>query len=296
MRLDQFLFNKVGARSYCRKFREVKLGGTSLWSRRFVPGLFFGLAAGLGFGLYKSFTRNSWKIQANASSKLDNLVNLQPPTDVAPFPPTISINKELFQAIGTGVRTVTFLNFHVYAAGLYISVDDIHLARHIINELGAKINPTNDKSQWLKILNDPETGSQVCNELLSKNIRFAVRIVPTRNTDFNHLRDGFVRSVTNHKEFKAIQSAEVGSSISEIKKAFSRKRKLRKGEVVTWSRDLSGGMSAWLGDSDEGKELLGSPENLDVARLFFLQYLSGSKPNSPTLKIASLEGLVRILM
>lgn len=295
VKVNQFLLKKANVKSYSNNFQGVKPGRTSIWTRRFVPGLVFGLATGLGFGLYKSYTRKAGRIQAETVSSVDSSVNLQPPTDAAPFPPTISINKELFQAIGTGVRTVTFLNFHVYAAGLYIAVDDIHLARDVLDGLRPKLNPANDQNEWLKILNDPVTGEQIFSELLSRNVRFAVRIVPTRNTDFSHLRDGFVRSVTNHKEFKTIQSAEVGMSIGEIKRAFGRKRKLRKGEVVIWSRDLSGGMSAWLGDSDEDKELLGSPDNCDVSRLFFLQYLSGTKPNSPTLKTASIGGLVRIL-
>jgi len=286
LRAARPLASRVPRRAYSPSPKRVL-------SSRFLQGLSLGVAGGLTFALFGKFAQ--WAgVQAEPLDEFARAdVELQPPTDAPPFPPTVAINKTPFLAVATGVRTVTFLNFHVYAVGLYIADADIAVARKILRAAAAEAGVAS-APDFAQLLGTPERGAPVIDELLRAGVRLAVRIVPTRNTDFPHLRDGFVRSVTNHPEAKQLQSPEFGQSIGEIKKAFGRKRKLRKGEVVTWARDVTGGMTAWFGDSDEHKELLGSLPDADVARLFFLQYLTGKKPNSPTLKAHAMAGLAAI--
>lgn len=276
--------------------REAPKKRDSILKNRFVQGIALGLGVGVTYGLLTNFNRprNNRVSLESVPQILDN-VNLDPPTNVDPFPKTISVNKVPFLALGTGVRTVTFLNFHVYAAGIYIAADDVERVKNVFAEIAPEFaNADGSPIDWSSLLNDETKGRAIINRMLEENVQFAIRITPTRNTDFNHLRDGFVRSITNQKEAKAMQSPEFGQSISDIKRAFGRKRKLTKGEVITWSRDVNGGMTAWYGLFDDGKELLGSVNHPDAARLFFLQYLSGSKPSSPALKSNCMKTLAEI--
>lgn len=287
-----------GARFFntSRVLKDAPKNRNSILKNRFFQGIVIGLGIGVTYGLVTNFNRpRNNKVGLESVPEVLDGVNLDPPTNVDAFPKTISVNKVPFLALGTGVRTVTFLNFHVYAAGIYIAADDVKRAKKVFLELAPQFsNPDGSPIDWTSLLNDEIKGRAIINRLLEENVQFAIRITPTRNTDFNHLRDGFVRSIMNQKEAKSVQSPEFGQSIAEIKRAFGRKRKLTKGEVITWSRDVNGGMTAWYGLFDDGKELLGSVNHPDAARLFFLQYLSGNKPSSPTLKESCMNTLAKI--
>ncbi|EST05176.1 Chalcone isomerase [Kalmanozyma brasiliensis GHG001] len=86
---------------------------------------------------------------------------------------------------GLGVRTVSFLSVRVYVAALYI--DESHPSPPM-----------------------PASGSleEHMRTLLDAGVPVIIRIVPVRNTDFNHLRDGFVRALQARLK-KALKSESV---------------------------------------------------------------------------------------
>lgn len=107
--------------------------------------------------------------------------------------------------VGLGVRTVSFLKMKVYSAGFY--VDDVTLRKT------AALPPADVEVVVERILDSPAG--------------VAIRIVPVRNTDFAHLRDGFTRTLlARQKEerrsgrLQGGADEEVSEAIAEFKKAF----------------------------------------------------------------------------
>lgn len=110
--------------------------------------------------------------------------------------------------VGLGVRTVSFLRVRVYVAALYLDE----------SKLGAVPPSTRTLEEHVRSLLDQGTAS-------------VVRIVPVRNTDFNHLRDGFIRALQARLKL-ALKSSTVptGSeaerhfteAIQEVKESFPR--------------------------------------------------------------------------
>lgn len=117
-----------------------------------------------------------------------------------------------FRLVGLGVRTVSFLRVKVYVAALY--VDEAKL-----------------QSRLSQTSNSDKTLEQNIKEMLDDATTAIIRIVPVRNTDFNHLRDGFIRALQNRLK-KAIKHARIPSdspleqqfqqAIGQIKESFPR--------------------------------------------------------------------------
>ena len=105
-----------------------------------------------------------------------------------------------YTLVGLGLRTVSFLGIQVYVVGFYVATSDIAALQ---SRLIKKINPlatalvSGEKDQLRKALSDPVQGEEMWDELLKEGIpaRSLFRVVPVRDTDFHHLRDGFVRAV-----------------------------------------------------------------------------------------------------
>src|SRR5690606_24782996 len=115
--------------------------------------------------------------------------------------------------VGHGIRTVSFMKIQVYVLGLYIHKDDLSIVqKQLLGELSAAIDSpttittaTSTEREKLRQVLSGEQGEEesivAMNKLLLPNsdgraVRSLWRITPTRNTDFSHLRDGFVRQIT----------------------------------------------------------------------------------------------------
>lgn len=117
-----------------------------------------------------------------------------------------------FRLAGLGVRTVSFLRVKVYVAALYI--DETKLEARLLSQ-----QATNTSLE------------ETMKSMLDEGSSVIIRIVPVRNTDFNHLRDGFIRALQGRLK-KAIKQAQVQSNsplesefqraIQEIKESFPR--------------------------------------------------------------------------
>ncbi|GAK65867.1 chalcone isomerase [Moesziomyces antarcticus] len=119
------------------------------------------------------------------------------PTPVS-FKSSSAQDQSKLRLVGLGVRTVSFLRVRVYVAALYI--DENKLQERLTRA-------SNDK-----------TLEQNVKELLDDGTAAVIRIVPVRNTDFNHLRDGFIRALQNRLK-KAIKDARVQTD-SPLESAF----------------------------------------------------------------------------
>lgn len=120
-----------------------------------------------------------------------------------------------FRLVGLGVRTVSFLRVRVYVAALYI--DEHKLQSHL-----AQSSSSDSQARSLE---------QSIKELLDSGTSAVIRIVPVRNTDFNHLRDGFIRALQNRlkkaiKQSRLEQDSPLESqfqqAIQQIKESFPR--------------------------------------------------------------------------
>lgn len=129
--------------------------------------------------------------------------------------------EEEYQLLGLGVRTVTFFSIKVYVVGMYVATRDIPLLQQRLlkqaqagpkpdrgvggggdgggaSSLATSLLPFERDALKQSLLEPSEKGEEVWNEVLRHGgVKTAIRIVPTRNTDFGHLRDAWVRTATN---------------------------------------------------------------------------------------------------
>ncbi|CRG85857.1 hypothetical protein PISL3812_02863 [Talaromyces islandicus] len=241
---------------------------------------------------------------------------------------------EEYQLLGLGIRTVSFLAIQVYVVGLYIAKSDIaalqqslvktgvqppseHMAK---NGVVAATSLVSTEREALKnLLLDPERGEEAWTSILKEsNIRTAVRIVPTRNTDFMHLRDAWVRHMTNRAQREAAQIKEIaktgekpppagefqddsfGQSVGEFKTLLSGggggRKTIPKGQVLFLLRDQRGALDALFQPEPENAiKWLGRIEDERVSRCVWLNYLAGKTVASDAARKSIVEGTMAIV-
>lgn len=228
----------------------------------------------------------------------------------APSVPGSQEKEEQYTLLGLGIRTVSFLSIQVYVVGMYIRTADLSALQekliHTINESATTLIPA-EKEELKKRLLDPATSREIWTELLKvPGMKTAWRISPTRNTDYGHLRDGWVTGITNRtREFKQIaQGAETefeaedfGKSIGDFKAIFQG-GKAPKGSVMILARDRDGTLDVLYQDkaasSGEEKpmEKLGTVKDERISKLIWLTYLAGDKVSSEPARTSIAEGSV----
>ncbi|SJL05906.1 uncharacterized protein ARMOST_09242 [Armillaria ostoyae] len=129
-----------------------------------------------------------------------------PATDIE-FPTTLRVTTKvktpLLSLVGVGVRTVSFLGLKVYSVAFYADLN----------------NPE------LKITDTMTLDEKI--ERIVRTCACVIRIVPTRNTSFTHLRDAFVRAtgermVLGRKKgtLSEEEAVEVGLPLRKLKTLF----------------------------------------------------------------------------
>ena len=236
-----------------------------------------------------------------------------PPSSPAAANVTSTSSAEEYQLMGLGIRTVSFLGIQVYVVGMYIAVSDIatlqqHLIKAVVppSESVATTLVPGEKDQLRQLLLDPERGEDIWNEIMqSGQIRMAFRIVPTRNTDFMHLRDGFVRGITarsahfaSDRNDASFQDESFGQALNEFKSAFggSARRKLPKGEILLLVRSGDGTMSVFEETDKTGERIkMGDVVDERVGRLLWLGYLAGKTVSSEPTRQSVVEGCMEFV-
>jgi hypothetical protein len=207
-----------------------------------------------------------------------------------------------YQLVGLGIRTVSFLGLQVYVVGLYIATEDIAtlqktLIRKISN-VGSTLVAGEKEILKAKLL-DPEEGERVWGEVLKDTgIRSLFRIVPTRNTDFHHLRDGWVRQITvraqspmNKEEY---QDESFGISMQQFKSLFNRGRVPKQKELLL-SRDRNGKLVVWYDDGRRIPQRLGEVQDERISRAVWLNYLAGKTVASEGARQSIVDGVMEFV-
>ena len=237
------------------------------------------------------------------------------PSDVSSATPTLPSGtgdvNQTYQLVGLGIRTVSFLSIQVYVVGLYVASTDIATlqSRMVHKAAGVEAVSTlvaSEKDDLRKMLLDPGSSENIWSEILGEGgLRTVLRIVPTRNTDFGHLRDGFVRSITSRSQGKSHGNAILGSfdddgfgkAIADFKALFSAGGKknagLRKGQVLLLVRESDGSLQAWVeGDNATSLSRMGAVQDERISRLLWLGYLGGQQVASDSARKSIVDGIL----
>ncbi|KAK1566196.1 chalcone-flavanone isomerase [Colletotrichum navitas] len=206
-----------------------------------------------------------------------------------------------YTLVGLGIRTVTFLGIQVYMVGYYVATADVaRLQRYLtqkIDPIATTLVPSERDSLKAKLL-DPREGEATWSELLQEvGCRTAFRIVPVRDTDFPHLRDGFVRAITARSAAdKAAYGDEAfGEAMREFKRLFNR-GKLQKERELLLCRDGSGALEVILDDGrSSGRQTIGSVEDERVSRLLWLNWLAGKSVASEPARHSIVDGVMEFV-
>jgi hypothetical protein len=226
---------------------------------------------------------------------------------------------EEYQLLGLGIRTVSFLSVQVYVVGLYVAKNDItelqsrllRTAIHPPNDSEAPITGTGanvatslvppERQQLKELLLDAERSDAAWSAILKDDgIRTAFRIVPTRNTDFMHLRDGWVRSITARAKAKAGEFADeaFGTSMNDFKAVFGagKGKSVPKGQTLVLMRDQRGALDAlFQPGADKAVRWMGRVEDERVSRLVWLNYLAGKTVASEGARSSVVDGLMSLV-
>jgi hypothetical protein len=205
-----------------------------------------------------------------------------------------------YQLLGLGIRTVSFLGIQVYVVGMYVATDDIAALQE---KLIRKIDPVattlvpEEKAKLKALLTSPEDSEEAWNQVLKEaNIRTIFRIVPVRNTDFQHMRDAWVRSVAaraqkNNEEYG---DEKFGDALAEFKQVFG-KGSVPKAREMLLSRNKDGKLAIWYDDGKLGSRKLGEIQDERLSRAVWLNYLGGKTVSSESARRNIVEGIMEFV-
>lgn len=220
-------------------------------------------------------------------------------------------NEEEYTLVGLGIRKVSFLGIQVYVLGLYIRTQDISTLQsqliHAINPDASTLIPSEKDALKQKLL-DADGSTQVWESLLKQQgIKSAWRVVPTRNTDFAHLRDGWItgikkgmqaakqRALTPDGPASEYEDESFGAAMKEFKDLFVGGGAAPKGSILMLVRDAAGSLEVLFQkkEKETAFERMGKVGDDRVARLLWLGYLAGKNVSSEAARQGVVDGCVR---
>lgn len=225
------------------------------------------------------------------AKRVANESRLQPEPGVDPLPETMRLGTT-YDLVGQGVRNVSFLKFKVYLLGVYLAREDQGLLRRVFNSkylesFYEKDQETGHHVQNLEhALRDPSTSDLLWGNALGAGVRFAARICALRNTDLSHLRDGFVRTITNSPACKALDTerrTELDAGLADLRAVFNSYRaNAKKNSLVYMELNADGSLDVsaelWDGKTHSARHHMGTVAEPLVGRILFTSYLSANKP------------------
>lgn len=205
-----------------------------------------------------------------------------------------------YTLVGLGTRSVSFLGINVYVLGYYIATQDI---ADLQAKLIKKVNPiastliSTEKNELRAKLLDPVEGEAIWEELLQSGIpaRSCVRVVPVRDTDFPHLRDGFVRAIQANSD--KMQDDQFGEAMKQFKQLFQR-GKVPKRKQLLMLRNKSGRLTVAFDEGttkDENLQLIGNVDDERISRALWMNYLGGKTVASEEARKNIVEGVMEFV-
>ncbi|BGP36683.1 hypothetical protein JCM10449v2_000584 [Rhodotorula kratochvilovae] len=215
------------------------------------------------------------------------------PTTKTPFPTRLaSPDGTQLRLVGTGVRTVSFLNIKVYAVAWYVSEKEYDLARQGKLAGWEGYTPERLIPPFNLPPDGPERpkGEQLIETLLEK-ADVAVVIIPLRNTSLPHLRDGFSRALVARMKvphvsdtFTDAMNESTGAAMVQFKSFFP-SRTLPKGlplELYYSAKDRSI-LFQLRDEKTHAPEVLGTLREATLATQLMVSYFSNDAAPSPEL-------------
>lgn len=247
-----------------------------------------------------------------SSSSPNTTTSTAPPNSLAN--PSNIANSEEYTLLGLGIRTVSFLSIQVYVLGLYVRTTDITTLQarliHHINDSASTLVPS-EKADLKRALTDPTSSTEIWESLLKEaDIKSAWRVVPTRNTDFAHLRDGWITGIKKGTTAAAAahranpqlagqgeseyESESFGVAVKAFKDIFTAGGSAPKGSVVMLLRDGAGALDVLFGEpgKTKGLERMGAVADPRVGRLIWLGYLAGKNVSSEAARQGVADGCI----
>ncbi|ODV83884.1 hypothetical protein CANARDRAFT_188530, partial [[Candida] arabinofermentans NRRL YB-2248] len=232
-------------------------------------------------------------------------------SSVDPFPKVINGGdgdgdlKTDFELLGYGIRTVTFLKMKVYALGIYIANEDKPIVEK--TQGTTTTTTTTTHQDHLKLaLQDSKLSVLLIDNLLNSGVKLTARIVPVRNTDFNHLRDGLIKSIKSNPKYKELvndgfSDELLSSGLDELRSAFGKVKMTAYKNSQLYLELIENGKlrlsfkqyNVSLKKFENSFEMGVVCEPL-ISKLLFLSYLSGDKPLSEPTRNQSIEGFINI--
>lgn len=234
---------------------------------------------------------------------------------------------EEYQLLGLGIRTVSFLSFEVYVVGLYVSHSDLSKLQekivHAVAAPGASTLVQGEKGDLRQKLLDEQGSEAIWSSVLKDaGLKSAIRIVPTRSTNFNHLRDGWVRMITARRTGPEFTDPGFEVSLGIFKTLFGA-RQFKKGKALLLGRAADGSLGAWLEEDDKttgsgsGSGAAGTPNRAGeeekekeppsrmtwvggladerISRLVWMGYLAGANVASEDARKSVVDGVIELV-
>ncbi|CAA7258769.1 unnamed protein product [Cyclocybe aegerita] len=270
------------AMSFLKLARAFRLAGTrrfvSIAASQPVRTSYRALALGTTVGVATWLALTPHKIHLDSQVPESNVkqasaedTTVDPATSIA-FPNVMQIQSKTpippMSLVGVGVRTVSFIGLKVYSVGFYADLN----------------NPA------IKVPLDMSPENKV--KYIVRNTSCVVRIIPTRSTNFTHLRDAFMRSL----QARLGAGIKDGSITEAIAQSVSGPMRKLKSLFPNSPFAKHTPLDIYLAAPVPGKPRalvfrdLGTIEDDWVATELVLNYFEGEGP-SPPLKATVLENL-----
>ncbi len=220
--------------------------------------------------------------------------------------------EEEYQLLGLGIRTVSFLRIQVYVVGLYVAKGDVGRLQEVLVKAsvgsGASTLVQGEKEDLKKTLLDREGSTKVWSEVLKEGgIRSAVRVVPTRDTNFSHMRDGWIRGIDLRGKGKEFEGEDFTMAVDQFKGILGGRGSVGKGKVLLLGRGNNGALRAWVEEDAGGLDsktstpkggrmtLLGTVHDERISRLVWMGYLAGQNIASEDARRSVVDGVIEMV-
>ena len=222
--------------------------------------------------------------------------------------------EEEYQLLGLGIRKVSLFRIQVYVVGLYVAKGDVGtLQEEVVKASAGEGKSTlvqGEKEELRKTLLDGEGSCKVWAQVLKEGgVRSAVRIVPTRNTNFSHLRDGWIRGIDLRGKGSEYENESFKTAVGQFKEMLGGRGSVGKGRVLLLGRGADGALRAWVEEdkivdsaadppsstSREQMSLLGGVKDERVSRLVWMGYLAGEHIASEEARESVVNGIMEIV-
>ncbi|KAF9243863.1 chalcone-flavanone isomerase-domain-containing protein [Melanogaster broomeanus] len=236
--------------------------------------LLWGAASAFTAALVLQQATTTVHLDAPQTTKEDPCPNLVDPATSIEFPKELRIPSRfplpLHSLVGVGVRTVSFLGIKVYSVGFYADLANPKLHVPITASPEEKIDH------------------------IIRNTSCVIRIVPTRNTSYSHLRDGFIRALNARLQLARSRGTLSPETELAVQSPLRKLKSIFPTTAVAKGYPLDVHLTAPTGDPTRPRSLvfldLGSVESDWVAQEFVLAYFEGDGI-SPPLKKSTVERL-----